>query len=180
MKPSVSKLLSLLDKPALLSWANRIGLQGIELSEYRKKALTEGTSIHKQIEDYIKIKKPFDDIINQNAFDKYFSNKVIIDYEKKIETDWFIGRLDIKFEYKGKIYVCDFKSNQKNVYLENKLQLVAYRMSENADGIGVISVPDFKFLPIQIKDYTPYEEILKSLSNIYKFKTHIEYGNKIV
>ena len=98
----------------------------------------------------------------------------IIEIEKSIETDYFVGRLDVKIEYNGKIFICDFKSNQKNIYFENKLQLVAYSMAEQCDGLGIISVPDFTFIPVIINDKTPYQHILINLSNIFKLKKQIE------
>ena len=52
MKPSVTELIGMLDKPGLLNWANKIGLDGIKLEDYRKKSMINGTSLHKQIEDY--------------------------------------------------------------------------------------------------------------------------------
>ena len=52
-KPSVTQLTKILDKPALMSWANKIGLEGIRLDEYRKKVMSNGTSLHKQIEMFI-------------------------------------------------------------------------------------------------------------------------------
>ena len=144
MKPSVTELIKLLDKPALLNWANKIGLEGIGLDEYRKKVMKDGTSIHKQIEMYVKDKTPFENNLHQLGFDNYFSNKKIVSIESNIETEWFKGRQDIRIEYKGKEYICDFKSNQKYIYFENKLQLVAYRMAENCDGLGIISFPPEK------------------------------------
>lgn len=180
MKPSVTDLIKLLDKPALLNWANKIGLQGIKLEEYREKSKKDGTSIHKQIEMYIKDNIPFENKLHQLEFDRYFSNKKIISIESNIETEWFKGRQDIRIEFNNRQYICDFKSNQNYIYFENKLQLIAYRMAENCDGLGIISVPDFKFIPVIINDYKPYEEILKLLSNIYKLKKEIENGNKSI
>jgi hypothetical protein len=177
MKPTITQLIDLLNKPALIKWANKIGLNGVDLDEYRNNLKYKGTSIHKQIENYIKYNIKLDNIEDQNNFDKYFVNKKIISYEKKIETDYFIGRLDIIIEYKNNKFICDFKSNQKNVYFENKLQLVAYNMYEKIDNLGIISVPDFKYIPVIINDYKKYENILICLSNIYKLKNEIENGN---
>ena len=50
-KPSVTQLLDLIAKPALISWANKQGLMGIDTSEKRKKILLNGTSLHSQIEN---------------------------------------------------------------------------------------------------------------------------------
>ena len=48
-KPSVTELVKLLDVPALMNWANRIGLEGISLKDYRNKESKESVSIHKLI-----------------------------------------------------------------------------------------------------------------------------------
>lgn len=173
-KPSVSKITGLLDKPALLHWANKIGLEGIRIDEYRKKSMLGGTKLHKQIQNYLLDNIPFDDIKVQQKFDDFFKDKKLISIEKSIETDHFKGRLDIKFEYNNQTYICDFKSNQKAIYLENKLQLIAYRMAEGCDKIAVIGIPEFNFMEIDILDYTPYEKILINLSEICKLKEEIE------
>jgi hypothetical protein len=68
------------------------------------------------------------------------------------------------------VYLCDFKSNASGVYLENKLQLVAYSEIDKVDEIGIISLPDFAFHQVRIKDRKPYVGILKALSHIYKCK----------
>jgi len=39
-KPSVTELLRILDKPALLNWANKQGLLGIDISVKRKEWLS--------------------------------------------------------------------------------------------------------------------------------------------
>jgi hypothetical protein len=177
MKPTVSQLIDLLNKPALLNWANKIGLQGIGLDEYRNKSKKDGISLHTQIENFIKDGKTFENKEMQINFERYFADKKIISYEKSVETDYFKGRYDILIEYNSKKYICDFKSNQKMAYFENKLQLVAYRMAEPCDNVGIISIPDFKFIPTNIIDFNKYEEILKSLSIIYNIKKTIEHGN---
>lgn len=173
LKPSVSKLIGLLDKPALLYWANKIGLEGTNIRDYRKKSTAAGSSIHKQIENCFLHGEPFENPEDQERFENYFSNKDILEIEKDIETDYFQGRYDLKLGYNGKTFLCDFKSNQRTIYFENKLQLVAYRMAEKCDGVGIISVPDFKFIPVFIEDYTPYEQILINLSNIYQLKEQL-------
>lgn len=171
-KPSVADLLKLLDKPALLRWANRIGLQGIELDQYRKNAMAKGSDHHKQIENYIKNNTPFKDDKVQVAWDMFISDKKILECEKEIETEWFKGRMDIKLNYIGYDFVCDFKSHE-GVYFENKLQLAAYRMADNPSfmtRIATIEIPNFKLNIIDIWDFQPYEEIIKALVIIYNNK----------
>lgn len=171
-KPSVTELLKLLDKPALMNWANKQGLKGIDISKERNVWLNAGTSIHKQIEMYVLHKTPFENISDQLNCDKFLSKYEVLDIEKKIETDYFYGRLDAKVKCKesGNIYLVDFKNKCSNIYFEHKLQLVAYSMAEDCDGLMIIGVPEFLELKLELKDIKPFEEIIISLSNIFKHK----------
>jgi len=174
MKPSISELLRLLDKPALLKWANQQGLKGVDISKERSKWLNAGTSIHSQIEKFIRDGECF---INKDAqlnCINFLSDKEILGLECSIETEWFTGRYDIKVKWKDKIYLMDFKNKGKRIYLENKLQLIGYGMAEECDSFAIVSVPSFNIMNFNVTDRKPYEEILKSLSNIYKLKTQID------
>lgn len=173
MKPSVTKLLELLDKPRLLEWANRIGLQGIEINKYRQEVMGKGTSLHKQIERYYKDKIPFIDAEIQRKFLEFMKDKRVLYFEENIETEYFKGRLDVMFEWNNKFYICDFKLNKTKLYLENKLQLTAYRMAKTCNNVACINIPEFTIIESGITDFYPYEEILKSLSNIYTLKSKL-------
>jgi hypothetical protein len=173
-KPSVSELLDLLNKPALINWANKQGLLGVDISKERGKWLNAGSSIHKQIELYHTQKIPFDKKEDQLLYNNFIQEKEILEIEKNIETDYFIGRFDCKLKSQNKIYIIDYKKDAKNVYLENKLQLVAYGMAEECDCMAIVSVPKFELLEVKMSDRKPYEEILKSLSVIYYSKKEID------
>lgn len=173
MKPTVTELLKLLDKPQLLKWANKIGLDGVSLDEYRRQSTTKGTSIHNQIEYYNKFKTPFEDKEAQARYDFLMKDKKVLKFEEVLEGDLFKGRMDIQLDYMGKIYNCDFKSSS-GIYLENVLQLTAYKMIAPCDFIAVIQIPEMIFKPIySIQDFTPYENILRALTSIYKNKLNI-------
>jgi hypothetical protein len=174
MKPSVTDLLKLLDKPALLNWANKKGLEGVDITKERSKWLNAGTSIHSQIENYIRKGEPFISEIDQSYFNSFIFDKEILGLECKIETEWFTGRYDIKVKWKDKIYIMDFKNKSKNIYFENKLQLIAYAMAEPCDCFAIVSVPSFTVMNFNVKNRIPYEEILKNLSNIYNLKLEID------
>ena len=173
-KPSVTQLLDLLAKPALIGWANKQGLAGIDIEVTRKKALYEGSSIHSQIESYCKGEGDFIDENDRIKFCRFIQDKKIISIEKEIETEWFIGRYDAMIEKDGKPFIIDYKSGfSGKIYLENKLQLIAYTMAEPAD-MAIIGLPQYYFSQVIINDRTPYENLLKSLSNIYYAKKEIE------
>lgn len=173
-KPTVTELIGMLDKPALIKWSNKIGLQGISLDAYREKSKKEGTSIHKQIENKVKKNIPFELTEYNECWDEFMMDKEIVEIEKPIETPYFIGRLDSKIKWNDKIYLCDFKSSD-GVYFENLLQLTAYRMAEPCDFVGIIKIPEFTMKPqYQITDFKPLETILISLHSIYQNKELIK------
>ena len=71
--------------------------------------------------------------------------------------------------------ICDYKKGKSDrIYLENKLQLVAYTMAESAPMLGIVKTPMFRFLPVEITDRRPYEEMLKTLSRLWELKREIE------
>lgn len=175
-KPSISELLSLLSKPALIGWANKQGLLGVDINKASKKWLNAGTSIHAQINRFIENNEPFENEENQVRFLRFAENKELLCSEKEIETEWFIGRYDLKMKWNDKIYLCDFKSNKRKIRLENRLQLVGYSMAEPCDSFAIISVPDFTILNFKIENRQPYEDMLKALSTIYTLKNQIENG----
>ena len=56
--PSVTTILGVLSKPALIPWANRLGLQGIDSSKYVDRLATIGTLAHYWIESYLNGEEP--------------------------------------------------------------------------------------------------------------------------
>lgn len=172
MKPSVTNLIDMLDKPALMRWANKIGLEGIKLDDYKSKSKESGSSVHDAIENYLKFNLLPDDELLCDRIQKFFGDKEVLEIEKTIETEYFIGRFDIKLKWKNIVFIGDFKSNSK-VYFETKLQLAAYRMAEPCDHLAVIHVPDFLIRPVDV-NRDLYEPFIKTLSELYVLKNKIE------
>lgn len=161
----------MLDKPGLLYWANKIGLEGVKLSDYRKKSTEDGTSLHNQIRDFVLHKKPIQDPLLKKNFNEFTQKVELIDVEQKIETEYFIGRYDVKFSYNNKTYITDFKSSD-GIYFETKLQLCAYKMAHPECFIGVTNIPSMITTPIQL-DFNKGKEILICLSKIYQLKNEL-------
>ena len=164
----------LLDKPALLNWANKQGLLGIDINKDRNKWLNAGTSIHNQISNFHVNKTPFQSQDVEDRYKRFISGKIVLDCEKDIETDWFQGRLDMRIKDGNDIIMVDYKNNAKGVYFEHKLQLVGYGMGVECNKFQIVSLPMFTVMAVVIQDRKPYEEILKALSHIYKYKNIIE------
>jgi hypothetical protein len=174
-KPSVSELLDLMAKPALIEWANKQGLLGVNIKDKRKRSLANGTSLHKQIEDYHTDGVLLDSEVNQRNLEAFIKGKRIIAMEQQIETEWFVGRYDVKLEHDGKEWLADYKSGFKGrVYLDYKLQLVAYAMAEPTANLAIVPIPQFHLIPVEIENREPYEQMLKTLSQLWQLKKEIE------
>lgn len=170
MKPSVTELLDMLNKPALMKWANKIGLEGTDLNAYRNKVKAHGTDMHNDIERYVKTKELPEDKALADKIVKFFADKEVIDVEQNIETEYFVGRYDIKLKWNDFIMICDFKRSSK-VYFENRLQLAAYKMASPCDHVAVIHTKEFLVNPVTL---TPdYEEFLITLSKLYVLRQKI-------
>lgn len=174
-KPSVTKLLDLLHKPAIVKWANKQGLEGVEISAYSALVKRHGTELHAQIEAAIHGRAQFDDDQTARNFAAFMQGKTPIATEKSFETEWFVGRFDFAYaDEDGELFVVDWKRSRRGrVYLEHKLQLVAYTMAFPAK-MGIVQVPQFSLIPVEIEDRKPYEEMLKTLSKLYQLKKEIE------
>jgi len=116
---AVTKLINLLDKPFLKYWANKIGLEGINIRNYESTVKKDGNNRHKDIENYIKNGIPFDGC---DIFDESIKDYNIIGSEIEITNGKIIGRIDLALSKHNEIYIVDFKRN-KNIYLSSKLQL---------------------------------------------------------
>ena len=169
MKPSVSDLIALLDKPGLMSWANKIGLKGESLAAYKTKIRSKGTDLHSIVESFtIDGILSSDEELNDKMI-KFFSDKEIIDTEQSFETEYYTGRYDVRLRWKGLTYKCDYKSSSK-VYFDNKIQLAAYKLAfPDDDSLAVIHLKDFVISPIEI-DISLYQELLIALSKVYQLK----------
>ena len=51
-------VINVLDKPALVAWSNRLGLQGIDSTRYKDKLADVGTVTHLRILHYLKKTEP--------------------------------------------------------------------------------------------------------------------------
>jgi hypothetical protein len=171
-KPALTELLDLLNKPALVRWANKLGLEGTSLDSYRNRVRNAGANWHKQVEMCLKHGICIEDSKVQAKFEQFMIGKQVVAVEESFEHELFVGRCDVRFKIGGHSYVCDFKP-KVDVYLETVLQLTGYRMATGDDRVAVISLPNFTFKPLAVSNFDPYENILKALVSIWHAKVEI-------
>lgn len=169
-KPSVTELCDILNKPQLLKWANKIGLQGESISTFKSRSFENGRNKHKEIEDILVNGISIDDKDKEKKILDLFSNCIIVSVEESFENEKYKGRADIRFIKDGVRYVGDFKSSFKRPYIEHYIQLISYKSHFKDDRICIIDLQNFNLFDITIEDESNYIELINNLINIYKIK----------
>lgn len=119
--PSITTVLSVMDKGGLLEWRKRVGEE--EANRISKRATTRGTAVHKLAEDYLN---------NEPEWQKghmptdMFSFRQIKDVlDESVDNVWFqeqflysdhlkcAGQVDLIAEFDGELSIIDFKTSRK-------------------------------------------------------------------
>jgi len=138
--PGATSVLSILSKPALIPWANKMGLQGIDTNKYVDSMASIGTLAHYMIECYLTKQTPdyseyssAEISLAENAALKFYEWEKSHDYElifseKALVSDnlGYGGTIDIYWKLDGKYTLTDIKTC-KAVYPEHHTQLSSYR-----------------------------------------------------
>lgn len=137
--PGVTTILGILNKPALIKWANNLGLQGIDSTKYRDEMADIGTLAHKMIlayfnkaeadtSDYSKnqIELAENCLLSFWEWEKGHNIEVILAEESLVsEEHSFGGTIDLYCKLDGKATLLDFKTG-KGLYPEHTYQVAAY------------------------------------------------------
>lgn len=130
--PSVTELLSFIDSEGLISWANRVGRQGLNNRDVANKAAEFGTIAHESIEMYLKKKPVENENVCLDAFKEWWKginscHKVkVLGQEQSLICEYFAGTYDLLISIDDKPYLIDFKTSN-HVGYKYFMQLAAYR-----------------------------------------------------
>jgi hypothetical protein len=157
--PGVTTIVRLLDKPALIPWANKLGLKGIEVGRYVDDKADIGTLAHAIITDRMQDKETdmsdyTEKQINQaeNCVLSYFEwekkhiiKPIIVEKPLVSEEHKVGGTMDIYAEVDGKKELIDLKTGN-GIWPEHHIQVAAYKMilEENGhavDGVRILNIP---------------------------------------
>lgn len=148
--PGVTTFLSVLAKPALIPWANKLGLQGIDVSKYVDSLAGAGTCAHYILECYFKNEKPDLSDFTKNQIE-LAENSVLKFYEweksRKLEVlgselvlisekFQYGATIDLYCKLDGKKTLLDFKT-AKAVWPEMTYQISAYKQALIENGYEV-------------------------------------------
>jgi len=138
--PGVTTILGVLNKPALVKWANNLGLIGIDSAKYVDEKAAIGTLAHQMIADYLRgaetdtseySKVQIDQA--ENATLSFFEwekthhvEPILIEERMVSELYKFGGTIDCLGKINGSLCLLDFKTSS-GIFPEMMVQVVAYR-----------------------------------------------------
>lgn len=152
--PGTTTITGVMDKPALVSWANGLGLKGIEVKSYVDELALIGTLAHYMIECYCREIKPELDTYSkaqislaENSTIKWLYWQDSVKFKPLFnelqlisEKHLFGGTLDIVGEINGKKVLVDIKTC-KGIYGEHKTQVSGgYKILADENGLNIDSV----------------------------------------
>lgn len=146
--PGTTTITAVMDKPALVLWANKLGLAGIDSTKYVDELATIGILAHYMIECHCKNIIPDLNDYSQNQISLANNSfKKWVDWQKTTgfipvhnelqlvsEKYQFGGTIDIIGIIKGKVYLIDIKTC-KGIYGEQKTQV--------AGGYNILGIENY-------------------------------------
>lgn len=119
--PSITTVLSILSKDAIMAWRTRVGAE--EANKVSRQASTRGTAVHKLAEDYVDNKDDWKGKHMPANIATFNTIKPILDerlnniwmqevflYSDKLKT---AGQLDCIGEWDGELAIVDFKTSKR-------------------------------------------------------------------
>jgi len=196
----VTTILSVMNKPALVRWANRLGLEGISVDAYVDELATIGKLAHYLIECHLKDHKPDlrDYTPNQidlaeNSAIKYLEwegaqkdfKKIASERQVIHEQYLYGGTLDLFCQIDGKYVVVDIKTC-KGVYDEMHTQAVAYTKvlkdsGQRVDEIKIVRVgrnEDEGFEVVNVGNWDLHWQRFLACKKIYEINKQLKNGGK--
>jgi hypothetical protein len=192
--PGVTTVLGILNKPALVKWANNLGLQGIDSTKYRDAAANVGTLSHAMICAHLKGEKADtseysqqDISMAETSLIKYWDwekehviEPVLIEEPLVSEEHGFGGTIDSVVTCNGELWLVDYKTG-KAIYPEMFIQLAAYSQLlkehkydvENTRILRIGRNADEGFEERVARDLTKQWQVFYHLLQVYKLQKEI-------
>jgi len=167
--PSVTTILGVLNKPALVAWAWQCGVDGLDYRAVRDNAADIGTLAHylimchlKGVEPDVSEYSPQDVDKAENCLIKYWQwqkehqiKPLQVEWQLVTDCDRYGGTIDFVGQTQdGEIWLVDHKTG-KGIYPEMVYQLAAYRHLALANGFDIHSA---RILRIGREDSGDFEE----------------------
>tara|TARA_Y100000389_G_scaffold138618_1_gene136369 strand:- start:6519 stop:7205 length:687 start_codon:yes stop_codon:yes gene_type:complete len=170
--PSITTVLSILSKQAIIEWRKRVGEE--EANRISRQASGRGTAVHKICEDYIDNVENWKGKHQPSNLFMFNTLKPVLD--KKINNIWFqevylysdklktAGQVDCIAEFEGELSVIDFKTSRR-VKSEDNIQNYFMQISFYAAAF-------YEMTGIPIKQGVILIAVDDSEPQVFKFNTY--------
>lgn len=193
--PGVTTILGVLNKPALIPWANKMGLQGIDTSKYVDKLAAIGTLAHYLIQCHLQEETPHlaawstEQVgLAENALLSFFEwerghllEQVICEQQLVSEAFRYGGTIDCCAILDGIPTIVDFKTG-KAIYAEHLYQVAAYRnlleeQGQTVEAVRILQVGRDEtegFSERIVTDTSKHFQLFEHCLSIYRLKRELE------
>lgn len=193
----VTTITRLLNKPYLITWANKLGLEGIDSTKYRDEAAEIGMLAHAIIQAHLA--KEELDYREYSSIQKDLAENAVLSFleweknhriepillEEALVSDnkEYGGTVDCYCKLDGGATLIDFKTG-KAIYEEYFVQVAGYAELLKEKGHRVEKIMILRvgrdntegFETRIVTDYSKYYEIFESLLHIYKLKKELKWS----
>lgn len=193
--PGVTTIIGLLNKPQLVVWSNKLGLDGIEVGKFVDDLAGVGTLAHDMVQSHFTgekvdtseysekdVKRAKNAIKSFDAWVKDLDIKPILNETEMVsEALKFGGKFDMYCTINGKKTLVDFKTS-KAIYEEHFYQLAAYEMLLKEHGHEVEQAVIVRigrensegFETRTIDDLSKHKQVFGKLLDIYYLQKEIK------
>lgn len=195
--PGATTITGLLNKPHLVRWANKLGLDGIDSSKYTDEAAKVGTLAHEMVQAHLQGCGVNRDMFSKEQIDlaenallsfhewekRHTIKPIICEVPMVSERMKFGGTVDCYCELDGVPTLLDFKTG-KAIYDEYFVQVAAYKELLKEHGYPVERVQILRigrdetegFEERAITDTSLYWTIFVDLLDIYYIKKKLRWS----
>ena len=205
--PGVTTVLGVINKPALVKWANHLGLQGIDSTTYVDATARIGTLAHEMIQEYLggpewdrsaftreEIDTAENAVLSFYEWERQTGHKmetVAIEMPVVSETFGYGGTVDWLGYIDGKLWLVDIKTS-KGLFPEHEYQVSAYdralfELGYEVAGVRLLRVgrsedegfDDHVLSNVQLNaGWKVFTSALDLYKNIKKYENAKKYGFK--
>lgn len=184
--PGVTTILGVLNKPALVKWANNLGLQGIDSTKYRDETAVIGTLAHEMIQEYLGGPKWDRAAYNAHQLDAAENAALsFYEWEKRLgaklvtkhielglvsEKNRYGGTIDWYGEIDGEMWLVDLKTC-KGLWPEHTYQIAAYHELLIENGYTVDHV---RLLRVGRTEDEGFDDHIVGLSELHRARSVFE------
>lgn len=195
--PGATTITGLLNKPFLVSWANKLGLEGIDSSKYTDEAAAVGTLAHALIQAHLQgetldttLYSPQQVDLAENAVLSFYEwlshhkvEPLICETPLVSEALRYGGTMDCYCMLDGEPTLLDFKTG-KAIYDEYFVQLAGYKNLLEEQGHPVAGCRILRvgrdetegFEERSVPDTGKYFEIFRRLLDVYYLKKELKWS----